>query len=368
MLKLVIFINQYKRSETRNVKRIRIYGAGTALSSIIHGEVMDQDWKKNAPEGAPKPQRTEWAFLKIKDADGQELGKTRVSIPFVSGNSFRGIQRRLINAHTNAVLGTDIVDLFPKASDGRKVMFSLNNGGLSPKGYSAIPAKTNDYIQAKKNIPVLAALGTVFGGHHFDGDANIDGLLPYLNEIKFRYEKDFHPELIKALEKESMPLSEFLGYDYNVINHTPSSYAIRYTRRAEVGCDDEEEKDATKDPEAMIYGMEYIPMGTTLAHSGTMVTNHDGAAIAFRAMYALMMEHGIVGGMSGRGHGIIDFNFYIKENGQIEELIPEKEIALYDDYILAHKDEILTTIQKMPTIFKTVKKVKEKSKTQEGIA
>lgn len=327
---------------------ISIYGIGQALSSIVHSEVMDRDWEKSTPHGAAKPRRTEY----IKGKFINNIGETEsiiLKLPIVCGNSVRGIGRRLIFKHTMATLGMDIDDLLSDVI-ARQVKFSFRNGGTSPKGHKIIPAKTIHYNDTLNKIPFLGAFGTVFGGHHFEGEMSIDYLRPYISEITWRYENDFHPELIQSLKSEVVPFAALFGATSNDASIRDT---IRYTRCAEIGNDSE---DGEKEKEAMIYGVEYIPLGTCLATSSRIVTHNEGAALAFRAMYALMTKHGIVGGMSGRGHGFIRYNLYVNDGNIIEPLDPDKEIANYDNYLIKHKKEITNTIIKMPTLFKNEKK------------
>ncbi|MBO8138789.1 MAG: hypothetical protein H0Z40_11840 [Desulfotomaculum sp.] len=66
----------------------------------------------------------------------------------------------------------------------------------------------------------------------------------------------------------------------------------------------------------MIYGTEAIPAGTTFFSLATVVSPYEHAVLAFKAIAFLMEQYGYVGGMTGRGHGKIMFDFiYTDKNG-----------------------------------------------------
>lgn len=327
-------------------KTTQLVGTVTALSSIIHSEILDEGQNPNV-----KPRRTETVVC-------QHNGETlTLRIPVVSGNGVRGLGRRLLFDHTFAQLGVTVGELFPKQDVlARRIQTAFRAGGVTPAGMTAKAAAPEKYKKLRDTIPMLGALGMVFHAHQFEGSSRVGFLRPYLKETASLFDPVFPMALTEKIENEAPSYAEFVK-DAHL-------QKTRYTRRSESGAieDASGESDIGVEKEAMIYGSEYLPAGTILGTSSRITTDNEGAKLAFLAMYGLLSENGVVGGMSGRGHGFVSFELYeIEEGGDAKVFDASAAIANYDAYLAAHKEEIIDAIKTMPELFGYVSKAAKKA-------
>lgn len=341
-----------------NVKTTMVFGIATALSSIVHSEILDEGNNPNV-----KPRRSTTVIGRTGEA------AVPIRIPEVSGNGVRGIGRRLLFEHTFAQLGVAISELFPKEVIARRVQSSLRAGGVTPAGMTAEGVSPAKYKALRDAVPIIGALGMVFHAHQFEGSVKMGGLLPYLKETAYFFDSFFPQELTNRLENITISHQDFIK-DAHL-------QKTRYTRRGEVGAIEGNEVDADLgvEKEAMIYGVEYIPAGTIMGTSSRVTTDNEGARLAFLAMNGLIMQNGIVGGMSGKGHGFVQFELYAAEEGDEADTLlnPATAISKYDDYLQEHKEEIIEALKGMPELFgyvskaaKTKRQEKEKEPTKEA--
>ena len=312
-----------------------IKGTVFALSPIVHNEILSMDATKAAGKGNAKPQRKMSFILK----DGNE--EKKLEVPVVSGNSIRGIGRRLLVDFSFDTLDTSLEELFDKVEDQKRVAFFFRNGGLTPKGMSISPAAVGAYEKIHC-IPFLGLLGSVYMGHHFEGSMCVGTLLPIIKETKeFINDKD-------VINDEPIPTLDQITADDNI---------VRYTRRASdnvvVENEDENKDNKEKDKEAMIYATAVIPAGTKFYSYNTCHTDNEGVLLAFQAFFALLSNYGYIGGMSGRGHGQCKFDYSLDVN---------EAISKYQEYLLQNKEEIIEAIKMIPSTFTATKKDKKKDK------
>lgn len=321
---------------------VQVYGVGTAISSIVHGEILN---KGENIENATMPQRIESVIGYYENDD--QWKESVIKIPVISGNSMRGIGRRMLFDHTFGVLGVTLGDLFPKAVVARQMLTLLRAGGVTSAGTSVNGVSPDKYIEIMEKVPFIDMLGMVYQGHHFDSCSKIGFLRPYLKEVSYLYRGTFHQDLLNELDPKA------IGYDEFMKSGMPS---VKYTKRKELGSVEAETEDEAKiiesSKEAMIYGTEYIPAGTILATTSKLIAEREGTILAFLAMYALIVESGVIGGMSGKGHGFVDFKLYKKVNNNEPELIDINEaLEEYDSYLIAHRDEIIEALKSIPETF-----------------
>lgn len=306
------------------LKRQVIKGTALSLSPIVHNEVLE--YRSSVEKGAAKKQRTMPFVCKNENGFDQIY-----RVPVVSGNSLRGIGRRLLMDHSFDILGYTVSDIL-KSADARRVAYMFYSGGLTPAGVSPKAVSVGTYDQIRVAIPFFGLLAGVYMGHHFEGCCKVGILVPITKET--------YP-----LYSESIPDS--IDKDRLVsVDSLLTTSAIRYTRRAT------EEKVEDGDKEAMIYGTETIPAGTHFWHYNTCVTDSEGAHLAFAAMFALLAQRGSVGGMTGRGHGQVSFSFQVEKDGQTTALDIRDSIERYDAFLVENSDTIKKSIAAIPEALK----------------
>ena len=309
-----------------------INGYVTALSPVVHNEIFDLGYTK--VKGAANKQRM--MTYALHDEDGNAINAL---VPVVSGNSIRGIARRLLFDFSFAALETTIGELIPSNEEAKRITYFFRNGGLTPKGFSPVPAKIGTYAKIR-TIPWLGLLGGVYLGHQFGGSLSTSILMPVTRETL----PLCSDTVKKEMEGKSLP----------PLSDLQSLHSIRYTRRADEDNEDENRDDtAEKDPEAMIFGTEYIPAGTVFDFTASIDSDDEGVVAAFFAALALLSRHGKIGGMNGRGHGYVKFQLGIDEAQCLER---------YEDYLVKHKDDIIANIRSIPTLLESVKKEKKEPK------
>lgn len=328
-----------------------VKGIVTALSPVVHGMLLSEaDVAKRKSDGGSNmlPQRVVKYFVgnEIKD------------VPLVSGNAIRGEARRLLVSHSLSVLGVDpdhkLSDLtHTKEADARRLAGLFLRGGVTPADITGVATTADAYDKVRK-IPFLGLLGGVYLTHHFEGACHIGSFVPLTKET--------YP-LFKDISEIDDPAS--LPFLADLSNREP----IRYTRRAETAsisnADQEfkvtskaDQKNGTEsdtDKDGAIYGFEYIPAGTKFICYNDCASDDEGVQLAFHAMFALLSLHGYIGGKSAAGHGHCLFDLAIDNENAIEA---------YDDYLIAHKDEIFELIGMIPNNFKAMSKADKKKKKE----
>lgn len=320
------------------VKTIEVFGTATALSSLVHGEIMAENYEK----GNTTTFRRESMIGRFEtDRDWKE---SVLNVPVISGNAVRGVGRRLLFDHTFAVLDVQIGELFSSPKIARQVQNSLRAGGVISKGTSVEDVAPDQYFRLLNEVAFIDMLGMVFQGHHFEGAAKIGGLVPYINEIKHLYQYSFSEEYCQQIANRSIDFESLCN----------GMKTTRYMKKKEIG-GIAEDGDVEKDKEAMIYGIEYLPAGTVLATDGRITSKNDCTILAFLSLYALLIEKSIIGGMSSKGHGFVHFELFYRENEEVKAFDTAEILKQYDTYLLNSKEQMITNVKNLPEIF-TVKK------------
>ena len=299
-----------------------------ALSPVVHNEVMP--FGHDYPKGAAKKQRT----MPINvERDGKI---TREMVPIISGNSIRGISRRLLVDHSLDELGINLEDLLGNKEDARRLLFFLRNGGLTPKGSTIEKAHAGVYEETQAKLPFLQVLGGVYLGHHFEGCVKIGITIPLTVETMPIFKNVLAKEHLEEIEGKPLP------HIHDLFGET------RYTRRAAVG-------DSEDDKESMIYGTEIIPAGTYFYSWASVVSPYESAIKTFKAMFWLLSEYGLVGGMTGRGHGKMLFSHIYTDNNGTRKLTND-DYQKYVNYLRENGDEIKKFLKGIPNKFRTQSK------------
>lgn len=326
------------------MKNTVIKGKVLSLSPIVHDEIMGVNYADEKEKGAVNPFR-KMPFV-VQNPESASYYAT--SIPVVSGNGIRGLGRSLLVDYSlDDVLHINFSKLYDRPETARRVSYMFMKGGLTPKGAKIVASQVGAYEKIKDALPWLGLLGGVYICHHFEGDGKIGILVPVTQETATLYEKDFPmtPE-----EKEKLiPLASLKREE------------VRYTRRAIAKNQSEfpnQEKKGTEDKEAAIYGKETLAAGTEFFSVNNCISDNEGVQLAFRAMFALLSQYGYIGGMSGRGHGQVIFTY--------EGLDPKTALKEYTDYLLTHKEDIITALKALPELLQSTLKDEDEPKEKKG--
>ena len=240
-------------------------GIGWTLSPLTHGRIRAHGERRET--GAPMELNRIPFVLEVG-------GVTEVySIPAVSGNSIRGILRRLLFDEMVHTLGLtkDFSSLIPNITDARMTAFFLRNGGMTPKNTKRGTVQVGDYERLRSIIPHLGLLGGVFGGHHFEGDLFCDFMIPLTKETA---------SIAGLQDTSDLP-------DIASIALSQAQNVIRYTRHTDMEPIDMdvELEDASSDAagdfkEQALYSFEVLPAGLRMLHELSVVTVHEPVHLA----------------------------------------------------------------------------------------
>ena len=308
----------------------------TALSPISHGRIRAKDEKDANGEDNVLRFRT-MPFL-YKDDSGNV---NETDLYCVSGNAMRGLGRRLMFHHTIDLLDLDLEKILPNFSaiERRYVANLFENGGSTPKGSHAtvgVPAKTYDEILAK--LPMLDLLGGVYITHHFNSSCAIGNLILRTKETQALLTKHNVFE-----DTDSVP--SLLDVHTDTVRHTKMRSAHDASEYPDNMADEATKKNLKS---AAIFGADVLPAGTTFYWQTSLKsTPNEGTLIAYDAFLALIAKFGSIGGMSAKGYGMVNYAF-----GDAFDV--KAAIKKYDEYTLAHKDDIIEGLQLLANDFKYV--------------
>ncbi len=201
-------------------------------------------------------------------------------VPVISGNSIRGILRRLTMRDFCNRTGITKLD--------KNIYHQLFTGGniTDSTAYEDI-ARREQYISM---CPMIGLFGSAIGNMTIEGDLKVGGARPL------------------CIEHGTADVSfwELMSTEFG-------------TRRDDSKLEDDieiitEEKDE-KQTNQMKYGYETLIKGTMLNHSFVCVTSNDLIESAFWHMLDLFRERPFVGGSSAIGNGEISMDYDIPENG-----------------------------------------------------
>lgn len=212
---------------------------------------------------------------KILAADGEVI-----SVPIVSGSSFRGILRRIGEELTAKVLGYDDVALPVPAAH------LLTNGGRLAK--SAAPITDEGERHLKALIPLIAVFGGAGSGRIMSGLLSVSKVLPEVAELTHILNHPPHSAnpipSIRALSEESFT---------HLTDHRPS-----------LGQPPHIDTDDTTSPLGRI-SVETLPAGTRFQASAR-ISNATSLQLSFlRDVLDAFATRGHLGGRRAAGYGQI---------------------------------------------------------------
>ena len=220
--------------------------------------------------------------------DGQEH-----RVPILSGNSIRGLLRRVLMADLIKSLDLTISDI------GDDTYYTLFVGGRLKK---AKKAKTGGIqpSQAREIIPALSILGSVVGQRIMPGKIICGMGIPITKET-----------------------TEMTGLESDISIYSLTE-EIPYSRRDDL----EEKQEKAPDKAQMQYHVEVMKPGTRLSHFFALSSVSDLEMAAFWRGVRLLAETGHLGGMKSKGHGRFEWSYK-----------PESEAA-YAKHLEKNSDKI----------------------------
>lgn len=219
-------------------------------------------------------------------------------IPYYSGNSIRGILRRLGARHLLLALGIEEKELTVALNH------ALFRGGMLRRGESA--TYDTDFIcTLRAKLPFLSLLGTAVHQHLVPGKLFVGHAVPIAKETE---------------DLTGVP-SDVSVWDMMQM--------IMFTRR-----DDRKQKEKRKrrdeQAEQMIYKVEVMIPGVKLHHYFVLNDADEVERACFMRLLAEFSKHSRLGGNARIGFGKVKWSY----------VVPEGATKPYDDFLAEKREEI----------------------------
>lgn len=232
----------------------------------------------------------------------------RVQVPVISGNSIRGVLRRLVMGDMLSQLGYRLENL--------KVYHMLFAGGTLESVSTSDSGNINLEMRKKyrQMLPPLSLFGTAIGNQMIEGKMRCGIALPVCRELRDFLPRDYENRI-------KFPFNEQLAFDF-------------ITRRDDLQSgrsDDGEDARAQQ----MLVNFEVIVPGTVLYHNFTL---NDASSVE-RGVLAralnLWRSNPYIGGKSGVGYGRVKICYELNDDSE------------YMNFISENKDSMLATIREI---------------------
>lgn len=280
-----------------------IEGIHQAVKGIIHGG------EENAGNQQLIARKTIW------------FDNSRIEVPFISGNSIRGVLRRKIMA--------DLCSLLDYSISNDLLWESLFQGGCLQQGSSSLNMALLNRIN--QYLPPIALFACVMGNQMLEGKLIVEDM-----EVCCIENKAYLPPIAKEFCQNEA--SHFIGHN-------------QFTRR------DERLVHETTESLQMFVKYEHLIAGTNFYHQFRLRKNPTSLEIScLHRIIELWMKEPTVGGKIAMGCGQIKLNY--------TEKLSSSE---YVDFIHTHREEIIKTLEEMTQYF-VPKTSKKKGKKAEKIA
>lgn len=259
---------------------LQITGNVKTLSPLTHGT--------DIPDEGVKATRNTLFHRKMKVFYKGEP----VLVPVVSGNSIRGIMRRL-----GADSFLELIGLHASDIDAKLHYLLYSGGGLEKS------KKHPEIEELQRYIPLISLMGASIGNMVIPGKVDVDFLIPHVNETAPLFNQ----------EEPGITVEQIKGW-------------LQYSRNDDLHFFEDEK------PNQMIYRMEYIAPNVDLRGSFSLKGTTELETSLFVHLLNRLRNHGHLGGKNSRGHGKVAFDFDVPQNLSEEG---------YIDYVSSHKEAIL---------------------------
>jgi len=243
-----------------------------------------------------------FSVLEKSEKGNVKIEKKYYEIPFISGNSIRGILRRIVMKDFCEITGIKKMN--------KKVYHQLFTGGTitDSTAYEDID-KREELI---KTCPAIGLFGSAIGNMTIEGDMKVGMAFPKCKELK--------------TGKNSF---------WNLID------IIFQTRHDSSKTEkDIEIVEIAKEVNQMKYEYEVFLPGTEFNHSFVLISNNELIESCFYRMLKLFINNNYICGISGVGNGEIDLT-------NLLDFIEDKKDKVYLDYLDKNKDEIKKKIEEV---------------------
>lgn len=225
----------------------------------------------------------------------EEITRHFEHIPFISGNSIRGMLRRVVMADFCKRVGIESLD--------KSIYHQLFTGGNITDSTGKESLENREKFI--KMCPMIGLLGAAIGNQTIEGELKVSGARP------------------KCLEHGTGAVSFWELIETKFQTRLDSSKTEK-----DIELVNDMKKDATTQ---MIYQYEVFIVGTEFNSNFTLTTEDHLLTSAFWHMLSLFKENNFIGGNSARDSGLIDLS-------SLE--IPEGATDLYTGYLDSNKEEI----------------------------
>ena len=223
-----------------------------------------------------------------------------VEVPFIDGNSIRGVLRRLVMSDMVKRLGYDDLNV--------KLYHTLFSGGMLESIGSSEQGQVNLELRKKirENIIPVSILGCSIGNQILSGKLHVGKCLPACKELN---------TFIPPQEKNG--LHHFLDWTFN-------------TRKDDMHDSDESVQ--------MKYEFEVFVPGTVFYHWFDLVDMTDLEKSCFKHMMVLWEKNPYVGGKIATGQGKIEMKYSFPK-----DIGPDK----YVEFLKTNKDKIVGVLDEL---------------------
>lgn len=228
-----------------------------------------------------------------------------IEIPVISGNALRGILRRRGSYYLLNLIK------IPKESLDEDVQHALFSGGMLKKGAGGGTIDQNFIKELRAMLPLMSVFGTTIGQQMVGGKLDVGQLIPI-----------------------SCQTAKRTGIESDISIHSLLD-EVSHTRR-----DDMEDKTKGLDEDQkqqMRYQTEVLAAGTQFSHYFTLKDCNDMEMGAFMSTLFQFMKYPKVGGMGGRGFGMIQMDY------SIDEVL----LRTYEEWVLNQKEQIKLYLNKL---------------------
>lgn len=282
------------------MKTDRFDGIITAISPIHHGG--DESTGSRATLRRMK-------FL-VPSTD--KLGFKKMDIPVISGNSIRGVLRRLVMR--------DMLDTLDYKLKSIKTYHMLFAGGtlesVSSSDAGAINLDMRKRLRA--SIPALSIFGSAVGNQMIEGKMKCSYAIPVCSELQTYLPNDM---LNPKLNQNS--IYELVSDDFT-------------TRRDDLHGERDEDKAAHQ----MIVNFEVMAPGTDFYHKFTLLDCSDVESAVLGRALELWEKRPYIGGKSSIGLGEIELHYSVPDS------------SLYINYLQDKRDDVITAITEIEDMLK----------------
>lgn len=232
-----------------------------------------------------------------------------IEIPVISGNALRGIMRRRGSYRLIELINIQKEEL------GEDVQHALFSGGMLKKGAGGGTINMNFIKELRTMLPLMSVWGTTIGQQMIGGKLDVGQLIPISCQTAVR-----------------------TGIESNISIHSLLD-EVAHTRR-----DDMEDKpkgnDADAQKQQMRYQTEVLAAGTKLSHYFTLKDVDEIERGAFMSTLYQFMKYPKIGGMGGRGFGMIEMDY----------TVDEAAVELYETWVSENTEQIKAYLVKLGAI------------------